>query len=228
MRHLRAVLHTPQGSRRYGSVLTLTAISVIFQMAAPDRPGYRITSALLQVATLFLALHASDISRRERRFVAVLAGLAVATAIGGHAGSGSDSSEAGIAFVASAVLVALTLSAIGRGVVADLLEERAVTLHAVLGVVCVYLMIGVLLSFCYGAIAAFGDQPFFAQGLDGDHADQLYFSYITQTTVGYGDYTPAGRFGRSLAAFQALLGQIYLVTIVALMVSNLRPRARAA
>ena len=155
----------------------------------------------------------------------MVAGVALASAVGGHAAS--DSTELGFAFAGSAVLVALTLAAIARGVIADVREERGVTLHAVLGVVCVYLMIGVLLSYCYGTIAAIENGPFFAQGTDGDHADQLYFSFITQTTVGYGDYTAGGKVGRSLAAFEALLGQIYLVTVVALMVSNLRPRARA-
>ncbi len=56
----------------------------------------------------------------------------------------------------------------------------------------------------------------------GDQNDFLYFSLATLTTTGYGDLTAAGELGRTLAVLEALLGQIYLVTVVALLVSNLR------
>jgi voltage-gated potassium channel Kch len=51
-----------------------------------------------------------------------------------------------------------------------------------------------------------------------------YFSYITLSTTGYGDLTPEPEVGRMLAVAEVLLGQIYLVTIVALIVANLRRR----
>ena len=54
--------------------------------------------------------------------------------------------------------------------------------------------------------------------------DFLYFSFITQTTVGYGDFTAAGDLGRALAVLEALTGQLYLVTIIAVLVSRLSGR----
>jgi voltage-gated potassium channel Kch len=58
--------------------------------------------------------------------------------------------------------------------------------------------------------------------------DFLYFSYVTLTTVGYGDLTAAGDLGRMLAVTEALLGQLYLVTVVALVIGNIgRERTRA-
>ena len=52
---------------------------------------------------------------------------------------------------------------------------------------------------------------------------RLYFSYATLCTVGYGDYTAASDLGHTLAVSEALLGQLYLVTVVALLVGRVRP-----
>ncbi len=87
--------------------------------------------------------------------------------------------------------------------------------------VCIYLLLGILFTFVYGAVAALGSGPFFAQGMDGTQSLQLYFSYVTLATLGYGDYTPASTLGHTLAISEALLGQLYLVTVVALLVGNL-------
>jgi hypothetical protein len=81
-----------------------------------------------------------------------------------------------------------------------------------------------LFSFAYGSAAKLGSGFFFAQGTDGTAAIRLYFSYITMATVGYGDYTVAGDLGRTLAVLEGLLGQLYLVTVVALLVGRLRLR----
>ena len=71
------------------------------------------------------------------------------------------------------------------------------------------------------AIDAFGSEPFFAQEANPTSASFLYFAYVTLTTVGYGDLTASGNLGRALAVLDALVGQIYLVTVVALLVSEL-------
>jgi hypothetical protein len=62
--------------------------------------------------------------------------------------------------------------------------------------------------------------------MDGTRALRLYFSYVTLATLGYGDYTAASNLGHMLAVAEALIGQIYLVTVVALLVSRLRVRSR--
>ena len=92
------------------------------------------------------------------------------------------------------------------------------------GAICVYLLFGLLFVFVYGAVAALGDDPFFAQGTDGDRGLRVYFSFVTLATLGYGDYTPGTDFGHSLAITEALTGQLYLVTVVALLVSRIGVR----
>ena len=61
--------------------------------------------------------------------------------------------------------------------------------------------------------------------VEASRSDYLYFSYVTLTTTGFGDLTAESDLGRTFVVVEALFGQIYLVTIVALIVSNLRPGA---
>ncbi|MGH2792130.1 MAG: potassium channel family protein, partial [Actinomycetota bacterium] len=63
-------------------------------------------------------------------------------------------------------------------------------------------------------------------GPDGALPDFLYFSYSTLTTVGFGDLTARGDVGRMTSALEALTGQLYLVTVVAVLVGNLIDRRR--
>ena len=104
-------------------------------------------------------------------------------------------------------------------------DQHGVNFQSVLGALCIYLMIGLLYAFAYGAIAAFQSGPFFAQGTDGTPSLRLYFSVVSLATVGYGDYTAATDLGRTVAGSEGLLGQVYLVTVVAVIVSRLRPRS---
>jgi hypothetical protein len=78
-----------------------------------------------------------------------------------------------------------------------------------------------LFTFVYGAAAALGSGDFFLQETDGTPSLRLYFSFVTLATVGYGDYTAAGDLGHTLAVVEALLGQLYLVTVVAVIVGRL-------
>jgi len=73
-------------------------------------------------------------------------------------------------------------------------------------------------------IAVLGHGSFFAQGTDGTRPIRLYFSYVTLATIGYGDYTAAGNLGHALAVLEALIGQLYLVTVVAVIVTRLGGR----
>ena len=78
--------------------------------------------------------------------------------------------------------------------------------------------------FLYGLNAAIASSDFFAQGTDGTRSLRLYFSFVTLATLGYGDYTPGHELGRTLAVVEALFGQLYLVTVIAVLVSRMRGR----
>jgi voltage-gated potassium channel Kch len=89
-------------------------------------------------------------------------------------------------------------------------------------VLSLYMLIGMAFGFVYGAIDRFGGDPFFASGDSATVAHCLYFSFTTLATVGYGDFVARTDLGHTLAVSEALIGQIYLVTVVSLIVSNLR------
>ena len=64
-------------------------------------------------------------------------------------------------------------------------------------------------------------EPFFVQTDNPSGVDYIYFSFITMATVGFGDLSPATDLGRMTAVVEAVGGQLYLVVVVALFVSNL-------
>ncbi len=210
-----------RGRERYG--LLLGAIVTAFAIEGIAEPGeveQILTTALLGV-TLLLAFRAADAKPRLMvPAVLVVAGvvvLSVVEAVNGNIDGGATR-------IANALLVILAPPAIVVGVVRSLRVRQVVTLEAVFGVLCVYLLVGMLFAFVYGSVDRLGDSPFFAGGEQATIARCLYFSFTTLTTVGYGDLTAGSNLGHTLAVSEALLGQIYLITIVSLLVTNLRPR----
>jgi hypothetical protein len=118
-------------------------------------------------------------------------------------------------------LLTLTLAIV---VALGAVEQGEVNSRSVAGAICVYVLLGMLFMYAYGVIAVVGHGQFFAQGTDGTRPLRLYFSYVTLATLGYGDYTAAGSLGHALAVLEALIGQLYLVTVVAVVVTRLGGR----
>ena len=207
-----------RASRSYGFVLALTILSILVAAWAPDEPWAWSAFVLLQAITLAAAMWTSGLGRAGARFsVVVLAGaaaLAVSQMI--WAGNGN-----GVAGIVNGILGIATCVVIAVGVV----DQRRINAQSVIGVVSIYLMLGLLFTFAYTALALFGDGPFFAQGTDGTLGERVYFSFVTLATLGYGDLTPASEGGRMLAVTEAISGQLYLVTVVAVVVGRLRPRS---
>jgi hypothetical protein len=136
--------------------------------------------------------------------------------------------SAGALRIANAALVLLAPPVIIAGIVRILRAKQTVTLEAVFGVLSVYILLGMLFGFVFGSIDRLGGNPFFEGGQPATVAHCLYYSFTTLTTVGYGDFTARTNLGHTLSVAEALLGQIYLVTIVSLIVANLgrsRPAA---
>ena len=133
----------------------------------------------------------------------------------------------GEARLMNAVVVALGPPAIALGVLRNLRSSRTVRVQALMGVLALYMLVGMLFAQVFGAIDRLGGDPFFAGGAPATVAKCLYYSFATLTTVGYGDLAARSDVGHTLSVFEALTGQIYLVTVVSLIVSNLGGRPRS-
>ena len=133
----------------------------------------------------------------------------------------------GAARTMNAAIISLGPPAVAVGVLRNLRASGEVRLEAVFGVLCLYVLIGMAFGFVYGAIDSFGGNPFFAGGQPATVSHCLYFSLTTLATVGYGDFVARTDLGHTLAVSEALIGQIYLVTVVSLIVSNLGRPARS-
>lgn len=214
-----------QRGHHYGIVLVLILISLVFQLAAPDKDWARLTAIALQGVTLLAALRASRVSRLVLRGATVIVVVAIVSSVGAYIGFGFLGPKAARSI--TILLVALAPTAIARGVLLDFREQREISLHTMFGVLCIYLLIGSVFAWGFGVVESLSSTPFFAQHAAANTHNLLYFSFVTITTTGYGDLTAATDVGRSLAIAEALIGQIYLVTVVAAIVGGLG-RRRAA
>jgi uncharacterized membrane protein YeaQ/YmgE (transglycosylase-associated protein family) len=208
----------------YGLVLVLVVASIALQMSLAASDSSRFATIVLQAATLVAAVRASGVQRAGTHLAALVAVAAVVASVVTWVIRG-DIPQAPAAIV-NGLLVAVAPLAIARGLLHDLRETREVTIATLAGVLSIYLLAGMFFSFLYGVVGAVDADALFAQLATSDREDQLYFSFVTLCTVGYGDLTPAGGLPRAFAVTEMLVGQIYLVTIVSLIVSNLGARRR--
>lgn len=208
------------GRERYGLALLLILASIVFIMAAGDGPWARVVATTLQALAVVASLRAAGIGRRYRYPLAALIGVALLFTYGQAIVTGEVNSKLVEAGTLTLILVATP--AIAVGLVRQATRRGRATLHTMLGVLCIYLLISLGFAAGYGLIEAVTGEPFFNQGAEWDTlSNYLYYSLTTITTFGIGDFSPASDAGRAVTAAEALLGQIYVVTVVALIVSNL-------
>jgi hypothetical protein len=207
---------------RFGVVLLLLFATFVFLASGPSGDWVALVAVVLQGATLLAAFSAAGVTRGLWRVAVVVVLLALVSASVALFVGGKEVSTS--LFLLNFLLVGAAPIAI----VHSLIRRRVIDFRTVLGAVCVYILLGMMWSFAFAAIGTLDTEPFFAQQSRETVADYLYFSFTTLTTVGYGDLTAARGLGRALAVLEALIGQLYLVTVIALLVSNLGRRGRAS
>jgi hypothetical protein len=201
-------------SHSYGVVLGLIVAMFFFAATAVTAPWSTAVILVLQGLIFAVALWTS--ARELERNVGALVLVASAALAVVVLSLGTGRVVTGVVAIYSAALTVATVLVIARGV----MGQTEINAKSVSGAVSIYVLLGILFVFVYAAIAALGRKPFFVQGATPTRSLLLYFSFVTMTTVGYGDYTAKPQVGRTFAVIEALSGQLYLVTVVAILVSQ--------
>jgi hypothetical protein len=210
-------LRTPQTRGGYGMVLVLIVITYVLALLTEERWMVAVL-LFVQTGTVWQALRVSKARTGMRVIAALVFALAlVAAALNLFA---RNVPLIGLTFLASSALYLLAPFSIVR----DLGRHRGVNVQTMMGALAAYLLIGMAFAFAYECIAAIQPGPLFGEQGDGSLSDVLFFSFVTMTTTGYGDLVPAANPAQSLAVLEALIGTLFLVTAVAKVVENWRPR----
>jgi len=203
----------------YGLVLLLLVAGYLCGAALGDSPSGRVVVVLVLAAATWLALRASQLQRRPLRVAQALIPVLCLVAIGSLLIGNDDVARA----VTAAITVVLSVVA-PVAILYHLSRRMELSTETFLGAVCIYLLIAQLFATLFVLTAVIAGQPFFVQTSHPTTIDYIYFSFVTMTTVGYGDFTSALNVGRMLAVMEAIFGQLYLITVVALVVQNLGAR----
>jgi Ion channel len=206
---------------RYGVVLAIIIVTVVFEVLAPDADWARAVAIALVGGALTVAVATSRAGaqvRRARTFV--VGGIAFVVVVGIATGLVNEWG----AFLVGTLVVALIPVALGGGLL-RLIRDEGVTIQAVAGALAVYLLVGLLFASAI-SFAASVQSGFFADAGHVTNGDRVYYSFTVLTTTGFGDYTTATPAGHALAVLEMLIGQLYLVTVIGILIGNFVGRKR--
>ena len=197
----------------FGVVLVMVLVTVLV-FAAADGPVGQLASVALSGATLLFVLHTAGAHRRTFRVSAVVVVLAVVSAASASfLGDEARTSTAGLVGLMLAVVAPLVI-------LRRIVVSPTITVRLVLGALAIYLLLGLAYAYLFPLLATLTHTQFFVQTDHPATPDYIYFSYTTLATIGYGDFTAATSLGRMVAVSEGLIGQLYLVSAVALLVGN--------
>ena len=197
----------------YGIVLFLLILVFALPGIMPDGALQRGLVASVACASAVLSLYVSRIRGWAIATAAVVSVLTVAVAFSG--GRFEEGNAAGVIGATSlGILLVASPLAIGNRIA----RHTIVTARTVLGALCIYLQIALAFSFFFRAIETASAGSY--SGLDASALQFMYFSIVTMTTLGYGDIAPVSEVARSASMLETLLGQVFLVVVVARVVSQ--------
>ena len=200
----------------YGLVLLL--ILLTYALSATITAAWAVSLILfVQIATVWVTLRVSR-ARRLARVIAnailVISALAamVNLFIQGTASTGLLAVLSGLLYLVAPV-----------SIVRHLALRRMVDLQTVLGAIAAYLLVGMFFAFLYRALGALQPGQFFGSQGEGSFSQDLFFSFTTLTTTGYGNLIPDANPGQTFAVLEMLVGQLFLVTAVAKVINVWQP-----
>lgn len=218
-RHPQSEVETTHRRWRFATVLLASLLLAVAQPLASglldEQGSFDVFFSLLIAAVLLLVF-----DEREHRRVALSLGLAAILAVwASHALGGIAHT---MLLVGANLLAACFFTLALFGILRAILVKQA-TGDAIFGAICGYLLLGIIWSLLYYAAemaspGSFAMPPLGDVGIAGQRVSRealSYYSFITLSTVGYGDVTPATPLTRTLAWIEAITGQFYLAILVA-------------
>jgi hypothetical protein len=201
----------------FGLVLLLVLTTYVLTSLLANRGWSAVILTVATSATSVVALTSSHARARTVRAAIWLSGLTIGLAV--IAAVGETRTWLNFASVVQIFLLTVAMAAVLRRVV----TTAEVGSRTILGAISVYTVLGILFTYLYGTIERIQGGAFFEGVGHPSGSDLIFFSYTTLTTTGYGNLVPGGQPGRMLAGLEMMIGQIFLVTLVAGLVSLWRP-----
>ena len=201
------------------SIVLALVILIVFVLTPLVAPPMGQRAPLIDLAfSLLLLAGVAGLKARAGVRVALLSLVVAAVAV--RLWPSSTAAATAAASLASLGLMAMV-------VLVQAFRGGTVNLHRIQGAVAAYLLLGLAWAYAYELVAALVPGAF-ASGQSLAHQSQVfvYYSFVTLTTVGYGDVTPVHPMARSLAMLEALMGQLYPAILLARLVS-LQPQQAA-
>ena len=196
------------------SLLVLLLANFFFLELIDDPRWGALISTLLAAVALVVAISDPDagttIKRRHALSIAACVALAPIVLF---VNSGS---VIGLTYLLPVVLLVTATLPV---TISRTLQHRRITHETVLGALSAYVLLGLLFAFVYLAVDELREAPFFAQPGEHEQSEFLYFSFVALTTLGFGDLSPSVGLPQALTVLEALTGQIFLVTLVARLVT---------
>jgi hypothetical protein len=194
------------------TIITL-ALLLLVDLNAEGLVGIlSVVVTILNGVTLLLAFLAAGVSMRWYRVARIIVILTVLLAIAALFMPEAVQNRGGFLWLIIAIAAPLVM-------LKRLVRHEKVTGMTVLGAVGVFLLMGISATYLFLFIDMVTGTSGVFFGTQESTTVFTYFSLVTLTTLGYGDFSPVGVFGRAAAAWLAIIGQIYLVVIVARMVA---------
>jgi Ion channel len=216
----RMVARAEQVRDAFGLVLALVLATYVVTSLLGDHGWEAVILSVMTSATSIVALSSAHARHRVVRLAIAISALTILLAIVAAAGGGHLWLD--ISSAVQVLLLAVAMAAVLRRVIVNAGADS----RTILGAISVYTVLGLLFTFLYVFVARVQSGPFFEGHQHAGGSDFIFFSYTTLTTTGFGDLVPAGQPGRMLSGLEMLTGQIFLVTLVAGLVSLWRPGDR--
>ena len=198
----------------YATLLVLL-VANFFLLELVDDPRWgALGSTLLSAAALVVAISDPDTGQKvgRRQALTIVACVALAPIV-------LVVNSATIVGLTYLLPVALLVTATLPITLSRVLRHRRVTHETVLGALCSYVLVGLLFAFLFLAVDGFRGTEFFVQEGSHSQSEYVYFSFVALTTLGFGDLSPSVGLPQALTALEALFGQVFLVTLVARLVT---------